>query len=249
MRWIFIFLSIICTIHSRGNNPETLFNQANEAYQANDFDKAIELYKQVTALDFISAELEFNLANAYFRKDDLGRAILHYERAKLLAPNDPDINYNLAIANSGIEAIEPLPSFFLVEWWVSLRSYFSSKSWGIISIILFWCSIGGFYFWFFGKSRDQKKYGFITGLVLMLIAILPLSLAINAASIEKDSRSGVVLTPATPLKSAPDDTSTDILILQNGHKVELLDELSGWMQVQLPNGEKGWLQTERIEAI
>lgn len=83
----------------------------------------------------------------------------------------------------------------------------------------------------------------------MLIAILPLSLAINAASIEKDSRSGVVLTPATPLKSAPDDTSTDILILQNGHKVELLDELSGWMQVQLPNGEKGWLQTERIEAI
>jgi SH3-like domain-containing protein len=43
------------------------------------------------------------------------------------------------------------------------------------------------------------------------------------------------------MRSAPDAESESILVIHEGLKVDLLDIISGWTKVQLPNGDQGWI--------
>ena len=68
----FLF-SLTCLL---AGQEDDWFQQANAAFEADDFDKAIGLYQQISGLGYESAELEHNLGNAYFRKKEVGEAIL-----------------------------------------------------------------------------------------------------------------------------------------------------------------------------
>ena len=48
---------------------------------------------------------------------------------------------------------------------------------------------------------------------------------------------------------APDYDSQEIITIHEGLKVRLLDQLSGWHKVRLPNGEVGWLPVDALEKI
>ncbi|HFA47755.1 MAG TPA: tetratricopeptide repeat protein [Bacteroidetes bacterium] len=242
----FLFLFFFAS----ANKQDSLFQQANKAYQEKDFGKATELYEQVLTDGYQSAELEYNLGNAYYRQKNIGNAILHYERALLLSPKDADIQYNLDLARQQLpEQIEPLPEFFLTKWWKTMRMAAPSGIWGTLALLLWWAGLAGLSFWLIGKSREQKKRGFFIGLAALLLSLLPFSLALDRMAFEKNTRLAIVLETTTPLKSAPDKNGSEILELQEGTKVELLDLLSGWWNVELPNGEKGWVVATDVEEI
>lgn len=231
------------------NTLDSIFQQANEAYQANEFSKSINLYEQVLSAEFHSPELEYNLANAYYRNKQIGKAILHYERAKLVSPDDADINYNLSLVRESLEEVEPLPKFFLTKWWKNMRMVFSSSLWGWLALLLLWIGVGSLGLWLFGKTREQKKLGFFVGATVVLLSLLPFGLALDRVAYEKSSHEAIILVPGASLKSAPDRAGSELYKLQEGAKVELLDLLSGWWQVQLPNGEKGWINGDDLVQI
>lgn len=232
------------------NQAQEIFKKANDAYQANEFAKSTEMYERLVEMGYQSAELEYNLGNAYYRDRELGRAILHYERAILLSPNDADIQYNLDVARSQIvDELQPLPQFFLTAWWQKMRMSLSATAWGILALVIWWAGMAGLAVWLFGKNRSQKKKGFFYGLVGLVISLLPLALAFSRADFEQDSRQAIILAEETALRSAPDANGSEIIEIHEGLKVKLLDELSGWWQVTLPNGEKGWLDGEDLERI
>ena len=232
------------------NGPDELFRQGNEAFQKNDFEKAAQLYEQVIDSGYCSAELEYNLGNAYFRQDIPGKAILHYERALVLSPNDADILHNLTIARQQVKgAIEALPEFFLTHWWRQLRNIAGSGAWGITALVLWWAGLAGLIFWVLGKTRKQKKLGFIAGLICLIVSFLPYSLAMSRVKYEADTNFAIILEPSATLRSAPDEAGSDILQLYEGTKVKLQDQLGGWWQVKLANGEVGWLEGGVLEEI
>lgn len=237
-------------VQAFGNQAEQLFVRANEAFQNDDFEKAAEMYRQVLELGFQSAELEYNLANAYYRQELLGQAILHYERALLLDPDDDDIIHNLDIARSQVtDEIQPLPTFFLTSWWKKMRMFAASSVWAVTALALWWAGFVGLVFWLFGKSREQKKRGFLIGITCLAVSILPFALSLSRKGYEQNTKQGIILVGETALRSAPDAAGAEIVLLHEGTKVKLLDQLSGWWQVQLPNGEKGWLDGEDVEGI
>ncbi|MBK9013897.1 MAG: SH3 domain-containing protein [Saprospiraceae bacterium] len=51
------------------------------------------------------------------------------------------------------------------------------------------------------------------------------------------------------LRIAPDETSQEIQTLQEGVKMEQVENLDGWWQVRLENGELGWLPEAVMERI
>lgn len=229
---------------------EELFRQGNEAFQKNDFEKAAQLYEQVLETGYRSPELEYNLGNAYFRQTSTGKAILHYERALVLAPNDADVKHNLALARQQVEGeIETLPEFFLTVWWRQLRDIAGSGTWGILALVLGWAGAAGLVLWQLGKTRKMKKAGFVTGLVCCMLCLLPLSLALSRVKYEAGTGFAIIVGPAATLRSAPDEAGSDIWQLHEGMKVKLQDQLGGWWQVKLENGEVGWLQGEVLEEI
>ena len=230
--------------------PEQRFQAANEAFSKNDFERAAQLYESIAKSGNRSAELEYNLGNTYFRLGELGLAILHFERAALLQPADADIRHNLQIARSQIkEDVATLPEFFLAKGWKTLRRLASSGGWGGAALTLWWVGFAGFAVWLLGKSRQQKKRGFLVGAVCLALSLLPFSLAMSSLSFEKNSRQAILLEETAPLRNAPDEASAEVLLLHEGMKMELLDELGGWQKVQLNNGEVGWLPAKTVEQI
>ena len=79
------------------------YNLANSLYKSNNFDKAIDLYKNIQSSN---NDLEFkrlhNLANSYAKKSDFQNAISNYENA-LKLKNDKKTKENLELVKKALE--------------------------------------------------------------------------------------------------------------------------------------------------
>ena len=246
---ILIFLLPAITF---ANDVTKVFQEANELYKANEFTTAIEKYESIENQGYRSPELYYNLGNAYYKIHKPGKAILNYERALSIttAESRSDITYNLELARKSLpDEIEILPPFFLKRWKRNLNQLASPKSWSIVALIFFWLGIGGFVVWLKGKSRDQKKLGFLGGLGFLIFSALIFLIAIDSSKTEKNSGLAVIMSNEVDLRSAPDEVSNSILILHEGTSVELLDQIGEWYKVKLFNGEQGWLPKKALEKV
>ena len=96
--------------------PEAAFQNANAAYEAGQFQEALEAYEALLQ-DHRHFESEFNAGNAAFKMGELGRARLHYERAKLLDASNDHLQANMALLESKIvDRITPIPNLGLTTW-------------------------------------------------------------------------------------------------------------------------------------
>ena len=251
MNRIVLISCFFLLLHSLyASDVQQQFQMANEAYSAKQYDQAIEAYEAIAQEAFKSDELFYNLGNCYYHKKQIGKAILNYERALLIAPNDEDTRYNLALTRELLkDDISIIPPFFLARWWGGLRKQLSSTSWSIAGILLLWLGIVGIIIWLKGNTRQLKKKGFVIGLGLILLSLLPFLLAMSQAKLEQNSQRAIILSPEIPLRSAPDELSTELIVLHEGTKLELLDLIGTWHKVRLENGEQGWLPNDAFEQI
>lgn len=102
-----LFLFSVGIVQGQNN---ALFDQATEAYNVGEYQKAIESYEKILENGEHSANLYYNMGNAYYKQNQIAPSIYYYEKALLLQPNDPEIENNLAYAkNMTLDAIESLP--------------------------------------------------------------------------------------------------------------------------------------------
>jgi tetratricopeptide (TPR) repeat protein len=241
---------MFCLLENMAGQADERFRQANEAFQQNDFEKAVQLYEELTKAGYRSVSLEYNLGNAWYRLSRPGKAILHFERALLLAPDDEDIQYNIALVRQQLkDEIEPLPVFFFSYWWSVWRTMLSSKAWGIMALLLWWVGFACLVLWKLGKARKFRKMGFIVGISCLILSLLPFSLALSRMGYENDPGQAVILEETASLRSAPDEAGTEVMLLHEGTKVSLNEKINEWWNVHLVNGEKGWLQDKVMEKI
>ncbi len=227
-----------------------IFAEGNKAYHEKDFGKAIKIYEQLLESGFRSSDLEYNLGNAWYKSGSSGRAILHFERALVQAPDHEGAMQNLEFLRSKIPSdIEPLPSFFLAKWWGSTRLATSATNMGVLGMALWWAGFGALALWLLGKTRAQKKWGLIAGITLVTLSFLPFSLAFSRILFEKNSQQAILIQKSAILRAAPEDNSQEITTLQEGMKLQQLENLNGWWQVSLENGELGWLPEQAMERI
>lgn len=251
MRFLLLTLILIVIGQSlMAQSGGAVFEQANKSYENKKYREAAELYESILLTGEFSSELYYNLGNSYYRSNQLGKAILNYERALQLAPSDGDIQHNLKVAkhelvdNFGI--VEP---FFLRKWWFNAADSLSSSAWAIIGLLFLWAGIAGLILWLIGKERTQRKKGFFIGGILLLVSALPFLLAVSRKNNEVNSQAAIVLQKEITLRSAPDKESTEVVLIHEGSKVALLDNIGDWYKVRLSNGEQGWLPESGFEKI
>jgi len=238
------------TALSATSHPDSLFQAANAFYAEGNYDAAIALYDSLLQQGWEAPELHYNLGNAWFRKQRLGPAILHYERGLLLAPGDADLRHNLAVARSHCQDdFGTLSEFFLHRIWRSLLEALRADTWALIGLGLFWLGAAGLVLWLLGPSRIWRKRGFLAGSALLLLSVLPFSLAASRAALERHSGAGIILVESVPLRSSPDEISQTVVLLHEGTRVRLLSELGEWRKVRLSDGREGWLPQGTFEEI
>ncbi len=96
MKNFFLWLQILVLSIS----ADSLFNEANQAFEKQNFHKAIELYEESIDSEGESAATYNNLAEAYFKNDRWGLAILNFEKALLISPGNEGYRRSLSVAQS-----------------------------------------------------------------------------------------------------------------------------------------------------
>ena len=110
-------------------------DEADKAYQENDFASAIEQYEAILDAGQESAAIYYNLGNSYYKSENIAKAILNYERALLLHPGDADTRFNLELAKSKtIDKVTPASEVFIVTWVRSLTNMMSETAWSKLAL-------------------------------------------------------------------------------------------------------------------
>jgi hypothetical protein len=180
----------------------------------------------------------------------LGSATLQFERAHRLAPRDAGIRHNLEVVRAAqADALTPAPEFFLARWWRLVFQSLPAGGWAALGLLLLWSGMGGLIVWLLGRTRRQKKWGFLTGLALLAAAALPFALGASRVAWQKGGDAAVILARECSLRASPDTLGQELRTLREGLTVRLLDQFDEWRKVRLPNGEEGWLPAEAMEII
>lgn len=241
-----LFLCISATSWAQ----KTPITEANDLYKKGDYEKAIKSYEFVLETHLISPEIYFNLANAYYKTGQIAPAILNYERAKLLAPEDKDIQYNLELAHDHVlDKFDIVPELFLKRWISDIRNTTSAESWSYISIAFFILCLLFISIYLYSNKSALKKAGFsfaFLSLSFCIIFFAFTSIKTNEMTVREHA---IIFTPSVTIKGSPDLSGTDLFLLHEGTKVKVIDQLGNWRNIQLSDGNEGWLKKDDIEII
>lgn len=219
---------------------ESTFDQANQAFNQNDFDKAILLYHSVIDNKGISASLFFNLANSYAQNGDTGNAVLYYERALRLEPRNADILKNLHFLRqeTGLFVSEQTTEDTLLQ-------FLTLNQWAITILIFLFFTTGMILFWTKLYAKSPTKVITITGL---LIACL-LSCTLATIRYDKKMPSSVVIQDNVPMRISPFDTSESKGLIKEGRLVSIREHHKNFVYIEDETGRNGWLKREELAEI
>ena len=225
------------------------WKKAEELYAAKQYVEAADVYADMFQYGE-SAALYYNYANALYKSNQLGLAILNYERALRLDPTNEDIKFNLEFVNKmKTDKIEPLERFFLSEWLEALGRLLTSNQWAYASIISFIVALVLVLLYLFGKKVWLRKFSFFSALFLLVFSICTMVYAFQIKDYIENNPEAIVLAGSVSVKSSPDDSGTEVFVIHEGTKVNVLSTLSTWSEVRLADGNVGWLQSSTIEKI
>lgn len=225
--------------------------QADTLYIQENYSAAANAYEAVIASQGVSSDIYYNLGNAYYKIDEMAKAILNYERALLLNPSDPDIKANLELARARItDKVTPPSEMFFVSWWNALSNSMSTNSWTLIAIISFFIMLVGILLYAFMSNITLCKIGIYGALFCLIVTLVANACALTQHLSVVHNLNAIILSPAVTVKSSPSDTSTDLFVIHEGSKVEVLDQsMTDWVEVKLEEGKVGWIPVETLELI
>jgi len=250
-QFIVVILFILLSAGAASANQlDELMQKGGDYYRNGEYDKAIETYEKIMNDGYEGTALYYNLANSYYRIGKLGYAILNYERALKLSPSDEDVKHNLAFANlSTIDRIQPLPEFFIFDIWEAILGMFSVNGWSYLAYFLYIILLLFAAYYFFVKTIFQQKVILFSGLGVLVILALTVSLLVVKVNRETTEKSGVIVIHSVTVKTSPDIKSTDTFIIHEGLKVKVEDKLDDWVKIRLADGKVGWMQKSDLMEI
>ena len=224
---------------------------ADSAYVKGDYKAAIEIYESLAANNGESADVYYNLGNAYYKSENIAKAVLNYERALLLNPDDEDIRFNLELARSKtVDKVAPEYKFFLMEWLEGIINLLSISAWSVLAVVSFVVMLLTLLLFLFGKSVSTKKTGFIIALFSLFITIFVNLSALHRYHYLTERNDAVIMEPSVTAKSTPSNSGTELFVIHEGRKVKISDDsMREWTEIELEDGNKGWIPSSSLERI
>jgi len=241
-----MYMALALNVFAQG----VTLKQANVLYAQNNYAAAAQQYEAIRQTQGESPELYYNLGNAYYRTGEIAQAILNYNRALLLAPNYEDAQFNLQVAQRKVvDNVDVTSVFFLKQWVNNLGDLLSSNGWAIMSIVMFILALTAFLLFVFGRYRTLRKIAFNVAITSLVITLLSLAYAFKQSNKVANCTDGIIMVGSTTAKDSPSLTGKDMFVLHAGTKVTIKSTVSGWTEVELPDGSAGFIPANGIEKI
>lgn len=225
------------------------FDSANATYERGEFQAALAQYEALLA-DHRHFETEFNAGNAAFKLGLLGKARLHYERAAELDPSNDNLEANLTLLKSKIvDRITPIPDIGLASWLASWVGPGRLRGWVIWA--LFWWTLG-WVIWgvrWRKSSRDSRATLAFLGAACLALGVVGMWGARESRKQLQTPSQLVILSDRVDVLSTPSNSGTVLFQLHEGARACILDRTNGWSEIQLDNGNVGWIPESASEDV
>jgi len=244
----FLFFLIILSPRQGLADPRTAFDEGLRRYRENDIAGAISAWESAIGRGEVSGPLLYNLGNAFYRQGQIGKAILFYERASALLPRDDDVKANLDLARLAV--IDRIEKPIRLPVWDTLDAVRDALSltelaglFHLAGLLAALCLAGALFF----TPRLKRAIQAFSVVMLVLFAVTGAWYAWRAAL---DSREfAIISVDKTDVRSAPDDASQELFSLHEGTKVQCVERLGRWVNIQIADDRRGWISTDDAETI
>lgn len=248
MKKIFSIIMLLIAVSSYAADDARM-QQALSLCQEGKFDEAVNTYEAILGEGRESATLYYNLGYAYYKSGQLGKAILNMERAQRLNPTDTDVKANLEQAYSLTDQMQTIEPVFFVRWWHQFTNILNSDGWAVLFIILFVVMLLGIGAFLFADVIALRKVGFFSAIIVFFLAVVSLSISISKRNSVLYSQEAIIMSASVTLTTSPDKNGTEMAVLHEGTHLTIVSELGEWIEVQLKDGNIGWLKKSEVEVI
>ncbi|OIP36537.1 MAG: hypothetical protein AUK47_14955 [Deltaproteobacteria bacterium CG2_30_63_29] len=213
------------------------------------FKRAEEAFRALAQAHPESPEVLVDWGNAALGAQELGVAVLAYRRALVLDPNNARAHKNLGWVRDALPSWLPKPKSepSAVDAFFFWRDLFSKSMVAVMAALAF--AVGALLLVPWGGPAGRRR-------ALRLAAVAPFLLwlwmsASIFVSTNDVGNAAVVVTDGLVLKSADSPGATAVLVepLPAGTEVHVVEARSSWVQVELADGQQGWLLASGVEAL
>ena len=227
-----------------------LFEAANKAYAAEDYEEAISQYKEILANGQTSSELHYNLGNTYYKLNSIAPSIYHYEKALQLDPGDEDIRNNLNFArNMAIDAIGEEEKTGFRSIFDTSTAAFSASGWGWVAIFCMLIFVVFFLVYYFSTKTLTKRLLFIASMFFLVLGLSSVIIATTKENFQQERNYAIIFSEEVVLRNEPSPRAEEAFVLHEGAKVKIIEEFQDWMEIELPNGSRGWLEKSELKRL
>ena len=240
-------LLVLASSALAGVSDQAFFN-GNRLYEKGDYAGAVAEYEKVLSMGLESGNLYYNMGNAYVKEGRLAEAILSYRRARRLMPRDGDLEANLGYAELSVKDTfsSPRRNFFMriLNRFASLMTVNELAGLSSSVLILFWAVamasllLRGF----------REKLGKLA-LIVLLVFLVSASLTAYKLYADLFHLEGVIMRDRVEVRYSPTADGTVAFNLHKGSRVGILRRRNGWVQVGLPGGKSGWIESDAVQAV
>lgn len=240
---IFMFVLTVCPVCAQKKQ------QADSAYAAGNYVEAARIYEESVKTG-VSSDLYYNLGNAYYRLNDLPRAILNYERALRMEPANRDASYNLELCQSKLaDRFDKQSEMFFITWMRCLVTGHSTDFWGNCALGCLIIFLLGGMVCFLSQSVFVRKCAFIVAAVFLILTAAFQIFAALQWNTYKTEHKAVVMEVSQSYAS-PSNSAKKVRMLHEGTTVRIVDEFTkDWYQVEMPDGNMGWIMKRQVEKV
>ncbi|MBF0253222.1 MAG: BatD family protein [Candidatus Omnitrophica bacterium] len=246
--FVLIVILILPAVYSHADNyanQQETFKKANEAYNKDEYLKAVDEYENILSTGYESPNLYFNLANAYFRSGDVGKAILNYKRAERFEPSNPDIKANLKFAEAEVgrnySIKGSLWDMIIIQKYRQMMNLDERTMLTVIFYVfgMLLLSVGLF------MNKNRKIVTF--GIILVIVSILNCGILWHDAG--RIGKEAVISVDNADILYGPFDSATVFFKLRKGSIVDILSTKNGWSKINRLDGKSGWVRTNELDII
>ncbi len=243
-----ILLTFIAGQGFAANPAETVWTMGNKLYQAKMYDSAAACFEMIVAGKPNNPVVYYNLGNSYYRANKVALAILNYQRALHLNPDMKEAKDNLILAQARISAhIAQVEDIFFVKWWTAITKNTNANMWTVLSFVVFILiilSIGTRYLHLLSFKLPLQ-----IPLILGIFWCVLFTFAYFATQNMKDTGMAVVMYNDTPLMGAEMKPGKQQSLLPEGVTVKIIGNKGSYLEIQTPDGRKGWVDQSAITKI
>ncbi len=240
---------VVPPVFAQDFNAEAEFTDANKLYEQSRYDAALQKYLLLDSLGYQSGELYFNIGNAFYKTGAVGKSILYYEKAKQFLGEDDDLQNNLEIARLRTQdKIPQIPPFFLDAVASKFLGIFSIGTLAFLFATSVYLLVGVVILRVKNFLPNDVIFRVSQTLFIILVAFFG-TMFIAKAYRESSTTEGVTIAPTLNAKSEPRDQSTTLFVVHEGLKVQLARSEGDWVEIKLPDGNKGWVRAAEVGII